>query len=119
MVGEGMIVNLPWFPATLSPNARKHWAEVAEAKKRYRMACWALTRESVGNPMLPEQGEIHIKIEFFPPTNRKYDLDNLLASIKAGLDGVADALRVDDSRFTLTICKRQEVRGMIRLTISE
>jgi crossover junction endodeoxyribonuclease RusA len=113
-----MIINLPWFPKQLSPNAREHWSTVTEHKKRYREACWALTKEAVGNPTIPEAGEINVRIDFYPPSNRKYDVDNLLASIKAGLDGVAQALRVDDSRFVLTICKKPEVRGMIRLTIS-
>lgn len=112
-----MIINLPWFPAEVRPNARHHWAKVAEAKKRYRTACWALTRESVGNPQLPEEGEIHLVIEFFPPSRRAYDLDNCLAAFKAGLDGIADALRVNDKRFTLTIAIRPEVRGMVRVTI--
>jgi crossover junction endodeoxyribonuclease RusA len=112
-----MIINLPWFPAALSPNARQHWAVIAEAKKRYRQACWAMTLEA-GRVTIPDGVPIHVSIDFYPPTNRKYDLDNLLASIKAGLDGVAQALKVDDSRFTLTICKKPEIRGMIRLTIS-
>jgi crossover junction endodeoxyribonuclease RusA len=112
------IINLPWFPKQLSPNAREHWATIAEHKKRYREACWLLTKEAVGNPTIPEAGELNVRIDFYPPSNRKYDVDNLLASIKAGLDGVAQALRVDDSRFVLTICKKPEVRGIIRLTIS-
>lgn len=113
-----MIVNLPWFPRECSPNARVHWSKLAEMKKRYREACYLLTKESVGNPCLPDTGDIHITIEFFPPAKHRYDLDNLLASIKSGLDGVAQALKVDDSRFTLTICKKPEIRGMIRLTIT-
>lgn len=113
-----MILNLPWFPADCRPNARTHWAKVAEAKKRYRAACCVLTREVVGNPQLPEEGEIHLAIEFFPPSRRAYDLDNCLAAFKAGLDGIADALRVNDKRFTLTIAVRPEVRGMIRVTLN-
>ena len=99
-----MIVNLPWFPADCRPNARSHWAKVAEAKKRYRTACWALTKESVGNPQLPDEGEIHLVIEFFPPSRRAYDLDNCLAAFKAGLDGIADALRVNDKKVYINNC---------------
>ena len=113
-----MIINLPWYPRECSPNARVHWSKLAAMKKRYREACYLLTKESVGNPCLPPTGDIHITIEFFPPAKRAYDLDTLLASIKSGLDGVAQALKVDDSRFTLTICKKPEIRGMIRLTIT-
>lgn len=113
-----MIINLPWYPRECSPNARVHWSKLAEMKKKYRDVCFLLTKESVGNVSLPETGDIHVTIEFFPPAKRAYDLDNLLASIKSGLDGVAQALKVNDSRFTLTICKKPEIRGMIRLTIT-
>ena len=112
-----MIIDLPWFPNELSPNSRKHWAVVADAKKRYREACWAMTKQA-GVITIPEEVPVHISIQFYPPSNRKYDLDNLLASMKAGLDGVAQALNVDDSRFTLTICKEKQIRGMIRLAIT-
>lgn len=112
-----MTINLPWFPAEVRPNARHHWAKVAEAKKLYRTACWALTREAVGIPDMHETGDIHLVIEFFPPSRRAYDLDNCLAAFKAGLDGIADGLKVNDKRFTLTIAMRPEVRGMIRVTV--
>jgi crossover junction endodeoxyribonuclease RusA len=38
-------------------------------------------------------------MRFCPPDKRKRDLDNLLARMKAGLDGLADALGVDDTIF--------------------
>jgi crossover junction endodeoxyribonuclease RusA len=38
-------------------------------------------------------------------------LDNLLASMKAGLDGLADALGVDDSRWRLLIEMGEPVKG--------
>jgi len=33
------------------------------------------------------------------PNARRHDRDNLLARMKAGIDGVCDALGIDDSRF--------------------
>ena len=113
-----MYVDLPWYPRELSPNAREHWTVSARKKKEYKIACWALTKEAISNPQLPD-GKINLTIEFFPPSRRHYDLDNCLASIKAGLDGVALALGVNDKRFNLTLAMRDEVRGLIRLTINE
>jgi len=53
-------------------------------------------------PEFPE-GKIPLTITFCPPNKSRRDEDNMLASIKAGLDGVAEAWRVDDSRFRLAI----------------
>lgn len=113
-----MYVDLPWYPRELSPNAREHWSVSARKKKEYKIACWALTKEAIGNPQLPD-GKINLTIEFFPPSRRHYDLDNCLASIKSGLDGVALALGVNDRRFNPMPIMREEVRGLIRLTINE
>ena len=41
-------------------------------------------------------------VMFYPPDRRSYDRDNLLARIKSGLDGMCDALGIDDSRFVTT-----------------
>ena len=42
-----------------------------------------------------------MNIEFAPPSRRRIDLDNCIASCKAYFDGIADALGVDDSTFRL------------------
>jgi crossover junction endodeoxyribonuclease RusA len=105
---------LPWPPRPLSPNAREHWAVVGGAKKRYRLACFMLARQM--DWAFPEEGPIHLDIEFVPPNKRAHDLDNCLAAIKAGLDGVADAWGVNDQRFTLAIHKADRVGGMVKIT---
>lgn len=35
--------------------------------------------------------------------SHKMDWDNIVASLKSGLDGIADALGIDDSRFRLAM----------------
>ena len=40
-----------------------------------------------------------MKITFFTPDARKRDLDNLLAAMKPALDGMAQAIGVDDALF--------------------
>lgn len=67
-------------------------------------------------PMLPEEGPIELDIEFVPPNRRAHDLDNCLASLKSGLDGVADAWKVNDKRFKLTIHKADRIGGMVKIT---
>jgi crossover junction endodeoxyribonuclease RusA len=98
-----MIVVLPWPPKELSPNARTHWARKAKAAKSYRnIAAWMTPRGEPGRT---------VSITFNPPDLRPRDLDNMLASIKSGLDGIASAIGIDDSQWSLTITKGEPVKG--------
>ena len=46
---------------------------------------------------------MRVSLTFVPPDRRRRDLDNLLASMKSGLDGLADAMGIDDSHWKLAI----------------
>lgn len=105
---EMPVVVLPWPPRVLSPNARVHWAKKSKAAKIYRIACMALPLES--GVRAPE-GKVLLSVEFCPPDRRRRDDDNCLASFKAGRDGIADALRIDDNRFVTTISMGDPVAG--------
>lgn len=112
-----MAFTLPWPPATLSPNVRQHWRKHAAAKKSYRAACaWQAAAQGV-RPMPP--GKIAVSLRFVPPDRRRRDLDNLIASMKSGLDGLADALGVDDNRFTLAaeLVTDGTIGGMVRVEV--
>ena len=113
-----LIITLPWPPAGLSPNARNHWSKLAKLKKQYREACaWSAASQGA-YPM--QADKLHLTLTFVPPTRRAYDLDNALARMKSGLDGLADALRVDDSKWALTIQKAPagEVGGFVRVEVA-
>jgi len=108
---------LPWPPKELSPNARVHRLAKAKAAKAYRLACWAIARQSLIK--LPE-GRHALKLTFVPPTRQPRDLDNCLASIKSGLDGVADAFGLNDRAFRpITIDMAENVGGMIIVELLE
>lgn len=107
---------LPWPPTSLSPNARTHWATLAKAKKAYRHAC-AITAKSQGATKITAD-KLHLTITFFAPTRREFDLDNALARIKAGLDGLADVLGVDDSKWCMTISKGDGIGGMVKVVVA-
>ena len=94
-------LTLPWPPSTLSPNTRQHWAQLAKAKNAYRSQCY-LTAVAQ-NARKIEAERLEIGLEFVPPNRRKFDIDNLLARMKSGLDGLADALGVDDSRWSISM----------------
>ena len=57
---------------------------------------------------------IRARITFHAPDNRHRDMDNMLASIKAGIDAVAKAIEVDDSRWDLVL-----ERGMPKPRLGE
>ena len=101
-----MIVTLDWPPSSLSPNARGHWAIKAKAIKAYRRDAHILAQIARPAGHSPD-----VSITFHPPDNRPRDLDNMLASIKSGLDGIAAAIGVDDSAWRITIAKGEIVRG--------
>lgn len=94
-------VTFGWPPQKLNPNARAHWRIKHKAARRYRRDCWALAKAS--GIAAPGTDRLMVKLVFRPPTAQRRDLDNLLAAMKHGLDGLAEAIGVDDSRFALTI----------------
>lgn len=107
-------VELPFPPAELSPNRRLHWAKKAKSVKAYRNWVSLMTQAEVppiDRGRWPYDGEIPISVTFFPPDNRRRDRDNMLASFKAGFDGIADALGVDDNRFIPTHRVGEVVKG--------
>ena len=112
-----MRIVLPWPPSELSPNKRQHWAQLAKAKKLYRAVCATQARLQGLDHMAVSA--VHLKLTFTPPTRRRFDLDNLLARMKSGLDGLADVIGVDDSRWTLEISKADQVGGYVQVEITE
>lgn len=114
--------SFPWPHKDLSPNARIHWAKLASRKKAYRTGCGWEAAQAFSAAGKPVGRGITAKITFHPPCKRRRDLDNALASIKAGLDGVADVIGVDDSKWALAIEWGDPVahgRVQIELTAAE
>lgn len=110
-------VILPWPPKELSPNARLHWSKVAKAKKSYRQISWALALEAKIKVSTTGEEPIFLRVSFFPPDRRHRDDDNMIASMKAGLDGLADALKVNDRRFKCTWEFSTEIKGQVKVEL--
>lgn len=109
-------IMLPWPPRSLSPNARQHWRALAAAKKSYRLACFAQAKEQGATTM---QGPLDVALIFHPPDKRHRDWDNMLASIKAGLDGLADAIKVDDKHWRLSFQVSEQIGGFVRVSVTK
>lgn len=112
-------VVLPWPSRELSPNARCHWAKKAKAVKAYRQACWTLTKAAKITIDPAYTGQLHLWLTFMPPDRRNRDDDNIIASFKAGRDGLAQALGVDDSRFRSLPWVSDQIGGMVKVVITE
>jgi len=75
------VIRLPWPPRELSPNSRKDRRAVTPKRKAYRDAGFYAAKASG----LAVAHDATLAIRFHPPDRRRRDLDNMLASIKAGL----------------------------------
>lgn len=106
---EGLVVvlTLPWPPSELSPNGQHgHWSRTSKARKKFRERCWIETLEQLRGVdptaviVLPKRAcpRLCLRLEFAQPDDRRhYDLDNLLARMKSGVDGLAAALQINDA----------------------
>lgn len=111
---------LPWPHKDLSPNGRAHWARKAKATKAARYLAGVLTMGAGWQSVALPDGRLHLWIDFFPPTKRLPDDDNMLSRCKAYRDGIADALGIDDRRFVSHPMVRDEKRkgGAVRVRIT-
>ncbi|RTM07428.1 MAG: hypothetical protein EKK31_11745 [Hyphomicrobiales bacterium] len=105
-------ITLPWPPRSLHPNCRDHWARKAKDTKQARMlAGWCAKEAGLrqGDPDIPEN--LKVTAIFYPPNRHKHDLDGCLASSKAYLDGIADVIGVDDSKWQIAIRREAPTKG--------
>lgn len=85
---------LPWPYPALWPNARPHWAAKAKATSAYRFCAKAMLLNASVGP---------IRVTFCPKSKGPIpDRDNCTAAFKAGQDGIADALRVNDRDLSIS-----------------
>jgi crossover junction endodeoxyribonuclease RusA len=106
-----MKIILPFPPVDVSPNARLHWSRVAKAKKQYRSDCYYDAKSQGVRPKVGIVDKFLIHLVFYPPDKRRRDWDNMLASMKSGLDGLADALKVDDSKWQISFNVAEPFKG--------
>lgn len=92
------IIHLSWPVPALWANNRAHWSTKAKAIKRARNEAWAVAKEA-GIGRAPGA---RLRFTFHPPDDRRRDAQNLPATVKAHIDGIADAMGCDDSNFAVT-----------------
>ncbi|MEI4473549.1 hypothetical protein [Frigidibacter sp. MR17.24] len=102
-------VTLPWPRRELSPNWTGKLKDKFRAKKAEKIdtvyACWAAGIRHI------DAGALHLKLTFHPPCNRRRDMDNLIASMKHAIDGIAQATGIDDSAYAIAAARGEARKG--------
>lgn len=121
MVGSSILIvkctiTIPWFDKTLHPNARVHYQVLAKAKDKAKHNAYYLAlnyKEFVEAP-------IAVNLLFNAPDKRHRDLDGCLSACKAALDGIAQAIGVDDKYFRpITIDWGNGTKGTIDIILHQ
>lgn len=101
-------VTLPWPPAATSANAsgQGKWRRKAGAARDYKANC-AILCKAAKVPML-DAPAADVTVIFCPPRNVLFDLDNMVGRAKQGLDAVAEAVGIDDSKWASMMLERGE-----------
>jgi hypothetical protein len=108
---------LPFPPASLSGHNTGH--HYAKAKLIAQHREWAMNATLAAAPKVPAEGDIRICLAFYPP-NRRGDRTNFPNRAKPAIDGIADALKVNDSRFLPSYLFGEPVKGgQLVVTIGE
>lgn len=114
MTLDRLTITLPWPDSRLMPNRKngRHWAGTQAAKVRARQDGHMATLSAIGRDKILLGQAVALKITFAAPDGRHRDLDNLLAASKASLDGIAQAIGVDDKCFRpITIDAAKDAKG--------
>jgi crossover junction endodeoxyribonuclease RusA len=93
-----MMIELPWPSSELSQNARKHPIVKARAVKKARSDAFWLTK-AVNDGSLKDAETLRVTFEFCPPDYRRRDLDNCLAACKSQIDGISEAIGINDAKW--------------------
>lgn len=120
-------IELPFPPSGLNPNRKSHYMAKAKIVREYReQVAWTAVaskseyqrQRTLGTPeggiRKPLTPPVRAAVTFVVPDRRRRDVDNCLASLKPGFDGLVDAgvLEGDDAA-RLTIVPGED--GWIRV----
>jgi crossover junction endodeoxyribonuclease RusA len=95
---SGATIVLPFPEAALFPNRSngKHWATRQAAKKQARSYAFTMSCHLALDEARTDRA---VTIIVAPPDKRRRDVDGILAALKPSLDGIAQALGIDDMYF--------------------
>lgn len=91
------MIELPFPAKILWPNGRGHHMVKHRETKKHKE--WARRATLAAYPGYRPESTVTLIATFYPKTANTIDKDNASAALKAYQDGIASALRVDDSTF--------------------
>lgn len=111
-----LIITLPWPDKRLAPNrsAGRVWQSTRGIKDDAREFAFFETRGALMGQVekFKPAGSVPLVLTFCPPDKRRRDLDGLLSASKHALDGIAQAIGIDDSQFNpVTLRRSQPAKG--------
>ena len=103
-----MIIKLPYPHKDLMPNRAngKHWAQTKALKADAKLTAYFLTKSALAKQSVNIGDTVALSITFVRSDKRCIDMDGLLSAAKHLLDGVAQALGIDDYKFNPITIKR-------------
>lgn len=108
-----MKITFPWFLKELKPNHSCHYMQKAKAKAIYRSECERITLKELETQDVDKEC-CELWFTFYKPNKRHMDADNMLASMKSGIDGMCDALNINDKQFKrIVIQVSDEIGGYV------
>lgn len=115
-----LIARYPWPARACFANRKAHWAVKANATKKARAEAHVITRGAI-NASTDLKSPRTLFVSFYPPkrSGRDPDVQNVIAACKALIDGVADALGVDDSKLIIhwpDIAAEKDGHGRVEIT---
>lgn len=109
------MIELPFPPASLSGHAKGHWRGKSSVTAKHR--AWAKAAALAAKVEAPEgSGDIRVVVTFYPP-DRRGDRVNFPNRVKPYFDGIADALKVNDSRFLPSYHFAEPVKGAGKVVV--
>lgn len=112
-----MKLTFPWFLKELKPNHSSHFMQKAKAKAIYRAECARITQEALETQDVDRESK-ELQFTFYKPNRRHMDADNMLAAMKSGIDGMCDALGVNDKQFKRIVIEvAEDIGGYVEVKI--
>ncbi len=122
MTLDRLTIILPWPDPALFPNAKggKHWGSFQTQKVRARQDGYIAAKQAIGAHAVALGDRVAVKALFAFPDRRNRDIEGCIGAIKHHVDGIAQALGVDDRIFrpwTLDDCLDKAGRGFVTVEI--
>ena len=95
-----MIISLPWPSSALSGHNKGNYYVKAKVVATHRATAFHAVRDA--KVSVPELGDISLRVRFVPPT-KQGDRINFPNRMKPYFDGIAEALGVNDARFSIPV----------------